>query len=104
MENLKIFAKVLCAVSEITEISTDEILSKNRSVDIVDARAIVVRALHFIGYYPKQIARLMGMTSANVRRILTQFADRKAMSKQLARNTNKIRKHIESNFFAAELA
>ncbi len=102
MENLKIFTKVLCIVSEITGISVEEILSRNRSVDIVDARAIVVRALHFIGYYPKQIAAFTGMTSANVRRILTQFADRKAMSKQLARNTAKTRKYIESNFFAAE--
>ncbi len=97
MKKQEIFAEVLDIVSRTTEISTNQILSKGRETDVVDARTIVVRALLFIGFYPKQIARLMQMSTANVRRILSLFDIRKSASKQLASNTNKVRKHIESN-------
>lgn len=54
--------KVAKVVSDLTGIGEAEIMGKGRAAEIVDARWMVVKLVREAGYYPSQIAQVMGMT------------------------------------------
>ena len=56
----KIFEAIISAVVTETEISKEQICSHSKLADVVEARRIVCHYLQRAGFYPAQIARLMG--------------------------------------------
>lgn len=70
------FDRVLAVVSELSEISSEDILYGRKTDEVVDARWIIVKILHEQGYHTSKIAMLLNMTQRNVTYILTVFQDR----------------------------
>lgn len=73
MKKSEIFARVLAAVSEITEILPEEILSKSHREDIADARMLLVYFCHAEGLYSIQIADLVGLSTRQVNRLISTW-------------------------------
>lgn len=71
MKKSELFAHILSIVSDITEISSDVILSSSRSEEVVDARILVVYFCFRKGLYPTQIAALSGFSHKRVNRLIT---------------------------------
>lgn len=93
MSKIVEFARqVLDLVSVETEISQELILSKSRSMDIVDARHLVIKLLHSKDIYPSRIAATFGMSPRSVRHVITAFDARVQANKSLGYNLVKIRK------------
>lgn len=83
MRKSEIFEKALQAVAQETELPESIILSKSRSVEVVDARCILVYVLACKGLYNSDIARLTILSRQAVRKILFNFSDRRKQSGNL---------------------
>lgn len=70
MDTLSDYQAVVSAVSRATGIPESLIFSRKRGQVYYDARWIAVQLLDDLGYYPRQIADMSGMTSRNVNLIL----------------------------------
>lgn len=94
----ELFDRVLQIVAEETEITPDVILSTNKTVEVVDARHILVVSLLDCGLYVGTIALLSGMTSQAVRKIRNEFETRLKTSNNIFKiNYKNIRNSLESN-------
>lgn len=71
MKKSEVFARVLAAVSAITEIPSEDILSKSHREDVTDARMLLVYFCHEEGLYPIQIADLVGLSARQVNRLIS---------------------------------
>lgn len=76
MKKREIFAEILRIVEEETEVSAENILSGLRQTEIVDARYLLIKTLRDYGFYPREIARMMGITARAIHYILTNFDTR----------------------------
>lgn len=86
MNKKEIFATIVCIVSDVTDISPEEILSSSHREDIVDARHLLVHFLHtYGGLYIAQIAPMTGFSTRHVAFILSSF-DTRLRSRRLLRN------------------
>ena len=94
MNRNEIFASILDMVSGETEISTTEILSRNKSREVVDARHLFIVLLHDAGFYPSQIALSFGMTCRSITYAITNFGNRILCEKILRRNYEKLKKQL----------
>lgn len=92
MSKLEIFSALLSVVSEVTDVSAADILSNCRREEVVDARMILARCLSKEGFYPSQIAALMGQTTRNVNRALSLVDTRLMSSLSLRINLESVRK------------
>lgn len=92
MSKLEIYSSLLSIVSEVTEVPASEIVSGCRREEVVDARFILARCLSLEGFYPSQIAVLMGQTTRNVNRALAQLDYRLMTSFSLRNNLEAVRK------------
>lgn len=99
MNKSKIFAEVLSIVSFETDVKENEILSINRSAEVVDARYMLVKSLYDYGFYPIEIARRMNKTQRNVNHILNNFDARLSYMKHLGNCYARIRKSIGNKCF-----
>ena len=72
----EIFNRVLDVVSQQTEVSREQILSRSKSMEVVDARCILFRLFQEQGLYPGQIATQARKTPAAIRYLLSHFEDR----------------------------
>lgn len=86
---------VISIVSDVTEISSQEILSKSRQADIVDARCLCIKILHTMGYLPSRISKYFGLTEVAIRRSLNLFDDRVHYNKLFVRMWKDIQKQLE---------
>lgn len=57
-----IFEAIVSAVVAEAEISKEQICSHSKLADVVEARRIAYHYLHRAGFFPAQIARLMGQS------------------------------------------
>lgn len=81
----KIFEELLNIVSLVTEIDTDEILSKNRDSEIIDARCILIHILYKkYGMTPKIIGQLISCTKTNIYHHINKFENRTYQNKMLS--------------------
>lgn len=71
MRKSELFALILSIVSDITEISKEDIMSKSHKEDVVEARLLVIYFCRKEGLLPSRIAQLMGMSHRNVNRSLS---------------------------------
>ena len=72
----KYYATVMSVVTDLTDLSENEILHARRTMEVVDARWLCVRLMRDIGLYPFQIAGFMAMNVRTVQYILMHFDDR----------------------------
>ena len=84
--------QVLDLVSAETEIPKETILSKSRTIDVVDARHLAIKLLHSKNIYPSRIAAIFGISPRSVRHVITAFDTRVQANKSLGYNLAKIRK------------
>lgn len=70
------FNTVMSIVTDLTDLSEEEILRGRRTMEVVDARWLCVRLMRDIGLYPFQIAGFMEMSVRTVQYILNNFDDR----------------------------
>lgn len=99
MRRIEIFNCCLSAVEKETELTKSEILSSNKSEDIVDARHMLVALMYDYGLYPNIIAQLIGCTSRNINSVLSGFRLRCERRKLLRNSYEKLKKHIGNNSF-----
>ena len=97
MRKSELFAQILTAVAEETELSTLEILSARKTIEIVDARYLLVHMLFCYRFYRSEIARYLSITPQAVGRILTGFDDRCRQNRFLELSLNRIRTEFERN-------
>ena len=70
------FYNALQVVSKVTEISEEDILSKSRKMEVVEARVLLITALNSQGYHPMQIASKMDMAVSSVKALMDSFEQR----------------------------
>ena len=95
MYKSELFQRILSHVSEVTEIPSIMILSKSKSIAVVDARSILVNILAENGVYPVQIAELIDHTPASIRNLISNFDNRRKSNRIVLIYTQKVRKRME---------
>lgn len=73
MERLEYFSKVMKVVTELMEVSDQDILGRSRSLEVVDARWMVIFLMREKGYTTKQIAPLMNHPIRTINHALNYF-------------------------------
>ena len=72
----KYYATVMSVVTDLTDLTEDDILNGRRTMEVVDARWLCVRLMKDIGLFPFQIADMMVMSVRTVQYIINNFDDR----------------------------
>lgn len=73
---VKYYEAVMSILTDLTDLTEDDIINGRRTMEVVDARWLAVRLMKDIGMYPYQIAELMAMSVRTVQYILIRFDDR----------------------------
>ena len=76
MNKLEYFGKVIKVVTELMDVTDQDILGKSRSYEIVDARWMTAFLMHEKGYSSKQIAMLMLRPVRTINHALNLFPER----------------------------
>lgn len=76
MDKVEEFSKVIKVVSELTDVTEQDILGKSRQSDVVDARWMVIHIMRKKGYTTKQIAPLMCHPIRTINHACNSFLDR----------------------------
>ena len=93
------YTRTVEVVEDLTGVSRDEICSKCRLREVVDARWLVVWLMSEAGYYPRQIAGQLGITTRMAQKILQEFLDRVRYSPDimLRNNLESAEKRLRNN-------
>lgn len=75
------FSKVIKVVTELVDVTDQEILGKSRREDIVDARWMVIYFMRMKGYCTKDISMLINHPERTVNNATQLFLDRVKYSK-----------------------
>ena len=73
---MQIFQETLAAVMDETGLEKEQILSNNKSEEMVDARSILIKIMYERGLYPIQISGFTGICQRSVNRFLIGFKER----------------------------
>lgn len=76
MGKIEDFSKVIKVVTELMEVTEQDILGKSRAQEVVDARWMVIALMREKGYSTKQIAPLLCHPVRTVNHALSGFSDR----------------------------
>lgn len=95
----EIFAEILQAVSQETEIPPEQILSSRKDEETVDARYLLVYFLSRNGFCSSRIALCIHKDVRTVNLIITQFEERKASKKYFGILLENIRKLLGNKQF-----
>lgn len=76
MKSLEDFGKVIKVVTELTELTDQDILGKSRIAEVVDARWIVIRLMRDKGYSTRQISCLLCHPERTINHALSALEDR----------------------------
>jgi hypothetical protein len=93
---------VIELVSGELEITRDNILSRSRNAETVDARHMAVRLLHAHGVYPSRIAEIFHLSPRNIHYVITSFDARIQTNRKLRNIYAKIAKQLGNNFETIE--
>lgn len=86
MGKIEDFSKVIKVVTELTDVTDQEILGKTREQDVVDARWMVIYFMKSKGYSTRQISMLMLHPERTINHALNAFSDRVKYSTNNLRN------------------
>lgn len=90
-------AVVLDLVAEELEVTKEQILSKSRTAEVVDARHTVVKLLHASNVYPSKIASVFHMTPRSGHYAITSFDARIQTNRSLRNSYAKLAKQLGEN-------
>jgi chromosomal replication initiation ATPase DnaA len=76
MGKIEDFSKVIKVVTELMDVTDQDILGHNRRQDVVDARWMVITLMRDKGYSTRQIAHLMLKPERTINNAISQFSDR----------------------------
>ena len=76
MGKLEDFGKVIKVVTELTDVTEQDILGRSRREDIVDARWMVIHFMRMLGYDTKEISALTNHPERTVNNATQLFLDR----------------------------
>ena len=76
MGKLEDFGKVIKVVTELTDVTEQDILGRSRREDIVDARWMVIHFMRVKGYNTKQIAELIKHPERTINNATQLFLER----------------------------
>lgn len=76
MKRLEDFGKVIKVVTELTDLTEQEILGKSRIQEVVDARWMVILLMREKGYSTRQIAPLVCRPERTINHALCLMEDR----------------------------
>ena len=76
MDKLEYFGKVIKVVTELMDVTDQEILGKSRREDVVDARWMVILLMRENGYNTHQISKLMLHPERTINHALSSIEDR----------------------------
>lgn len=93
MNKLEYFSKVIKVVTELMDVTEEEILNA-RFFAAVDARWIVIRLMHDKGYKTRQIAPLVNSAKRSVNHALALFDDKADFSENDVRGNYEKAKRI----------
>lgn len=86
MGKIEDFGKVIKVVTELTEVTDQDILGKTREQDVVDARWMVIYFMKSKGYSTRQISMLMLHPERTINHALNAFPERLKYSTNNLRN------------------
>ena len=95
----EIFAEILQAVSQETEIPPEQILSSRKDEETVDARYLLVYFLSRNGFCSSRIAFFIHKDIRTVNLIITHFSERKASRKYFGIMQENIKKILGNKCF-----
>lgn len=75
--------RVIELVSHETDIPKEQILSRCRATEIVDARHLVIKLLHANNIYPSRIASIFNLSPRTIHYVLTAFDNRVSTNNSL---------------------
>ena len=75
-KRLEYFGKVIKVVTELMEVTDQEILGKSRRMDVVDARWMVIYLMKEAGYTTRQIVPLICHKRRTIDNAISLFEDR----------------------------
>lgn len=96
MRKEDLFQYAINLVSEITDITKENIMSKSRKIEYVDARYMIVYILHNHGLYYDEIAGMMKCTPANIRTIITNMQYRQTGNRSFRNKLKITSKYLEN--------
>lgn len=99
MKKQKVYEYILGVVADECEVDATAITSKSKVAEVVDARYILAKCLLDYGYYPSEVARLMGMTARAIGYVITTFDDRLKGANYKRNNYERIKKTIGNHSF-----
>lgn len=85
---------VIALVAEELEVTKDQILSRSRVAEVVDARYMAVYILRSHHVYPSRIAAIFNLSVRTVHYVITTFDARIQLNKPLRNNYAKIMKQL----------
>lgn len=88
---------VLDLVAEELEVTKEQILSKSRKAEIVDARHMAARLLHYRNVYPSRIATIFGVSTRSIHYVITSFDARIQTNRALRNSYIKLAKTLCGN-------
>lgn len=88
---------VLELVADELEVPKDEILSKSRKAEVVDARHMAVKLLHCHDVYPSRIASVFDVSPRSIHYVITSFDARIQTNRSLRNSFAKLAKHLGEN-------
>lgn len=86
MGKVEDFSKVMQVVTELMDVTDQEILGHSRRQEIVDARWMVICFMREKGYSTRQISLLMMHPERTINHAITAFSDRVKYSNSSLRN------------------
>lgn len=88
---------ILRNVAEELDVTKEQILSKSRKAEVVDARHITVNLLRFNGIYPSRIAAMLGLSPRSIQYAITSFDARIQTNRMLRNSYAKLAKTLCDN-------
>lgn len=86
---------VIGLVSQETDIPKEQILSRCRATEIVDARHLVIKLLHANNVYPSRIASIFNLSTRCINYAITNFEHRVSQNNVLRGNYETIKKKLK---------
>lgn len=90
--------RVLNLVAEELEVPKEQILSKSRRAETVDARHTVAKLLHSSHIYPSRIAEILGVSPRTVQYVITSFDARIQTNRALRNTYERLAKQLRNNY------
>lgn len=96
MNKLEYFSKVIKVVTELMDVTDQDILGKSREYEVVDARWMVAYLMKEAGYSTNQIAKIMLRPARTINHALSLFPER-AKGYSLGNTLAKARQMLGNN-------